>query len=122
MGLLKNVSFISMVFFSWNVLSVNPLKCVSMNNLGFKIRPQLITINSNELSFYHLCVPDVVKNINVYVLNLMSTTNEKRHIKWHETCKCKCGVHVSVCNNKQRCDKNKCRSECKELTDKRKVS
>ena len=27
-------------------------------------------------------------------------------------------VNVSVCNNKERWNKNKCRSECKELTDK----
>ena len=28
-----------------------------------------------------LCVPDVVKNFNVKVVNLMSRTNETRHIK-----------------------------------------
>ena len=27
-----------------------------------------------------LCVPDVVKKINIKVFNLMSTTNETRHI------------------------------------------
>ena len=30
----------------------------------------------------------------------MSRTNETRHIKWHETCKCKCRLDSSVCNNK----------------------
>ena len=34
-----------------------------------------------------MCVPDVIKNLNVKVFNLMSRTNETRHIKWHETCK-----------------------------------
>ena len=29
-------------------------------------------------------------------------TNETRHIEWHETCKCKCRLDTSVCNNKQR--------------------
>ena len=28
----------------------------------------------------HICVPDTVKNLNVKVLNLMSRTNETRHI------------------------------------------
>ena len=28
-----------------------------------------------------LCVPDTIKNINVKVFNLMSRTNETRHIK-----------------------------------------
>ena len=32
--------------------------------------------------------------------NLMSRTNETRHIEWHETCKCKCRLDASVCNNK----------------------
>ena len=66
---------------------VNLLKCVSMNNQECKIRLEIININSNELSFYpysikrnkcsgswnnisNLCVPGVVKNINVKVFNL----------------------------------------------------
>ena len=49
-----------------------------------------------------LCVPDAVKNLNIKVFNLMSRTDETRHIKWHETCKCKCRLDASVCNNKQR--------------------
>ena len=27
----------------------------------------------------------------------MSRTKETRHIKWHETCKCKCRLDASVC-------------------------
>ena len=65
-----------------------------------------------------MCVPDVVKNLNVKVFNLMSRTNETRHIKWHETCKCKCRLDASVCNNKQRWNNDKCRCKCKELIDK----
>ena len=48
----------------------------------------------------------------------MSRTTETRHIKWHETCKCKCRLDASVCNNKQRWNDDKCRCECKELIDK----
>ena len=48
----------------------------------------------------------------------MSRTNETRHIKWHETCKCKCRLDASVCNNKQRWNNDKCQCECKELNDK----
>ena len=48
----------------------------------------------------------------------MWRTNETRHMKWHETCKCECRLDAIVCNNKQRCDKNKCRCQCKELIDK----
>ena len=34
------------------------------------------------------------------------------------TCKCKCRLDVSVCNNKQRWNNDKCQCECKELIDK----
>ena len=48
----------------------------------------------------------------------MSTTNETRHIKWHETWKCKRRLDASVCNNKKRWNDDKYRCECKELIDK----
>ena len=65
-----------------------------------------------------MCVPDVVKNMNAKVFNLMSRTKETRHIKWREACKCKCRLDVSVCNNKKRWNNDKCKCECKELIDK----
>ena len=78
------------------------LKCVSMNNQVCKIGPKIININSNKVLFYShsilvnkcssscknindlyakLCVPDVVKNMNIKVFNLMSGTHETRHIE-----------------------------------------
>ena len=48
----------------------------------------------------------------------MSRTSETRHIEWHKTCKCKCRLDESICNNKQRWNEDKCRYECKELVDK----
>ena len=48
----------------------------------------------------------------------MSRTNEKRQIKWHETCKCICRLDAIVCNNKQRWNNDKCRCGCKEWIDK----
>ena len=73
--------------------------------------------NINDL-YSKLRVPDIDKNMNVKVFNLISRTNETRHIKWHETCKCKCRLDASVCNNKQRWNNDKYRCECKELIDK----
>ena len=52
------------------------------------------------------------------MFNLISRTNEIRHIEWHETCKCKCRSDASVCNNKQCWNDDKCRCECKELINK----
>ena len=69
-------------------------------------------INNKHAKLY---VPDIVKHLNVTVFNLMSKTNENRHIEQHETCKCKCRLDGSVCNNKQRWNEDKCRYECKKL-------
>ena len=65
-----------------------------------------------------MCIPDVVKNINLKVFDLISRTSKTRYIKMHEACRCKCRLDASVCNNKQRLSKDKCRCECKELIDK----
>ena len=60
-------------------------------------------------------IAHVVKNINLKVFNLMSRTFETIHIKLHETCKCKCRLDASACNNKQRWNEDKCRCKCKTL-------
>ena len=72
------------------------------------------TINN---PYAKICVPNKIKNANVKVFNLMSRTNETKHIEWHETCKCKCRLDASV-GNKQRWNEDKFECECKELIDK----
>ena len=52
------------------------------------------------------------------VFNLMSRTNETRHLEWHETFKCKCRLNASIFNSKKRWNNDKCRSNCEELIDK----
>ena len=128
-----------MTFFSFNPLNVNSLECVSMNNQECKIRTKIIDINNNELIFYlfsikinkcsgscnkindpyaKLSVPSSIRDINIKVLNLMSRSNQTRHIEWYKTCKCKRRLDSSVCNNNQRWNENKFRCECKELRNK----
>ena len=96
---------------------------VSSNNpvfFPFSIKKSKCSGNCNNINdpYAKICVPDVIKDLNVKVFNLMSRTNETRFIKWHEKCKCKCRLDAIVCNNKQRWNKNKCRCECKELINK----
>ena len=131
----KKVFFVGLTILSSST-GVNSLSCTSMNN---QQHHKLLILMEMSLCFFNLVlkqvnvvivviismtrmqkfgVPDVVKNLNVKVLNLMSRTNETRYIKWHETCKCKCRLDASVCNNKQRWNNDKCRCECKELVDK----
>ena len=49
----------------------------------------------------------------------MTLTNETRHTKWHESCKCICRLDKIICNNKQRWNEDKYRCEWKELIDKK---
>ena len=42
--------------------------------------------NNINNPYAKMCVPDIVKSLNVKIFNLMSRTNEKRYIKCHETC------------------------------------
>ena len=131
----KKLFFIGLTILS-DCTKVSSLSCISMNNQECKTRPQVINVNGDEPVFFpfsietskcsgscnninylcaKICIPDVAKNINVKVFNLMSRTNEARFIEWHKTCKCECKFGENVCNSKQRCNKNKCRYECKEL-------
>ena len=76
------------------------------------------TCNNINNPYAKLRVPNVIENLNVKVFNLMSRTNEIRHIEWHSTCKCKPRLNGIVFNNKQCWNDDKCRYECKELIDK----
>ena len=76
-------------FYQLNAL----FKCVSMNNQKCKVRPEIVNVNSDEPVLYPFsietskcrgscdsindpdvktCLPDVIKNLNVKVFNLMS--------------------------------------------------
>ena len=120
---IKKIFYIGSLFLSI-LVSTTSLNCISMKNQECKVRPEIINVNSNEPVFYpfscggscnnindpyaNICVPDVITDLNVKVISLMSRTNEMRNIKWHETCKCKCRLDASVCNNKQRWNNDKC--------------
>ena len=82
--------------------NANSLSCISMSNQECKTRPQVINVNGDEPVFFpfsietskcsyscnninypypKICVPDIVKNLNDKVLNLMSKANETRFIE-----------------------------------------
>ena len=124
-GFVGKVFFVGLTILS-GLASVNSSSCISMNNQVCKARPQVVNVTGDEPVFFpfsietskcsgscnninypyaEICVPDVVKNLNAKVFNLfnlMSRTNETRHIEWNETCKCECKFGANACNNKQR--------------------
>ena len=105
-----------------------------MNNQECNVRPQIVNFNGDDPVFITFSIktskcigscnninnpcaklraPDVVKNLNIKVFNLVSGTNETKRIDWHEKCKCKGRFNRSVCNNKQPWNDDKCRCKCK---------
>ena len=116
-GFVKKVFFIGLTILS-DFTNAIPLSCISMKNQECKTRPQAVNADSNNPIFYpfsiktskcsgncnninnpyaKICVPDVIKDLNVKVINLMSRTNETRIIEWNEICKCKCRLDANVC-------------------------
>ena len=92
----KKVFFVGLTilssFTNANSLNAIPLSCISMKNQECKTRPQVINVNSNNPIFYpfsiktskcsgscnnindpcaKICVPDVVKDLNLKVFNLI---------------------------------------------------
>ena len=113
--------FISAMMFFGSLSRVNLLECISIKNEECKVRPEIININSNNSIFFpfsikvnkcsgncnnindpyaRIWVPDAFKNLNVKIFNIILTTNETRHINWHETCKCICRLDRIICNSK----------------------
>ena len=94
---MKIFRFVKKVFLTgFTILSgftnANSLSWISMNNQACKTRPEIINVNSNNPVFYpfsiktskcssncnivndpyaKICVPDVVKDLNVKAFNLM---------------------------------------------------
>ena len=85
-----------------SLLSVNSSECITMKNQECKVRPEIVDVNSGDPIFYpfsikinkfsgnrnnvndpyaRICVPNIVKNLNVKVFNLVTLTNETKHIK-----------------------------------------
>ena len=122
----KVFGFVKQIFISLKYLFhlyVYVLQCISMINQEHKTRPQSVHVKNEKPVFFpfsiqnskcgcsynsiidpyvKLCVPDLIKSLNIKAFNLMSKANETGHIVWHETCKCKFRLDGSVCNNKQR--------------------
>ena len=95
--------FTAATFFIFNLPNINSLECVSINNQKCNIRSEIINVNTNKPIFYpynikinrckcscntisdpyaKIRVPDNIKKTNVKVFNIMSRTNETRHIEW----------------------------------------
>ena len=108
----------------FNILKVNTLECLSVINQECMPRPKILAVNEGvaEALFYpynvlvnkcsgscntlddpmaKLCVPNVVKRVNMKVYNFLMRLNETRNVLWLESCKCVCRLnHQYVIVNK----------------------
>ena len=121
----------------FSILKVGALECVSVANQKCMPRPKILNVNEGigEALFYpynvlvnkcsgschtldnrmsKICVPKIIKNVNMKVYNFLMRLNETRNVLWHESCKCVCKLNSSVCNNKQIWNSDTCRRDCNE--------
>ena len=121
----------------FSILKVNALECVSVVNQKCMPRPKILHVNEGigEALFYpynllvnkgsgscntldnpmsKICVPKIIKNVNMKVYNFLMRLNETRNVLWHESCKCVCRLNSSVCNSKQIWNSDTCRCDCNE--------
>ena len=131
------MKIINLLISLFSIIKTKALECVSVLNQKCMPRPKILDVNEGvgEALFYpynvqvyecsgscntldnpiaKLCVPNVIKRLNMQVYNFIMRLNETRNVLWHESCKCVCKLNSSVCNNKQIWNSDTCRCDCNE--------
>ena len=108
----------------FGIIKTKALECVSVVNQKCKPRPKILDVNEGvgEALFYpynvlvnkysgscntlnnpmaKLCVPNIIKRVNMQVYNFLMMLNETTSALWYESCKCVCQLNLSVYNSKQ---------------------
>ena len=121
----------------FSIVKVNTLECLSVINRKCMPRPKILDVNEGvgEALFYlynvlvnkcsgscdtiddtmsRICVPNIIKNINMKVYNFLMRLNETHNVLWHESCKCVCRLNLSIYNSKQIWNSDTCRCDCNE--------
>ena len=94
----------------FSIIKTRALECLSVINRKCMPRPKILDINEGvgEALFYpynvlvnkcsgscdaindpmaRLCVPNIIKRVNMKVYNFFMRLNETRNVLWHESCK-----------------------------------
>ena len=131
------MKIVSLLISLFSIIKTKALECVSVVNQKCMPRPKILDVNEGvgQALFYpynvlvnkcsgscntldnpmtKLCVPNVIKRVNMQVYNFLMRLNETRIVLWHESCKCVCKLNSSVCNNKQIWNNDTCRCHCNE--------
>ena len=131
------MKIISILLSLFGIIKTKVLECLPVVNQKCMPRPKILDVNEGvgEALFYpynllvnkcsgscnifdnpmaKLCVPNVIKRVNMQVYNFLMILNETRNVLWHESCKCVCKLNSSICNNKQYWNDDTCRCDCNE--------
>ena len=115
---------ISLLISLFDIIKTKALECVSVVNQKCMPRSKILDVNEGvgEALFYpynvlvnkcsgscntlddpmaKLCVPNIIKRVNIKVYNFLMRLNEIRIVLLHESCKCVCRLNSSVYNSKQ---------------------
>ena len=112
------MKIINLLISLFSIIKTKALECVSVINQKCMPRPKILDVNEGigEALFYlynvlvnrcsgscntldnpmsKICVPNVIKGINMQVYNFLMRLNENRNVLWHEswnsdTCRCDC--------------------------------
>ena len=113
---IQNMLLINLAISLFSIIKVNALECVSVINQKCMPRPKILNVNEGigEALFYpynvlvnkcsgscdtldnpmsKICVPKIIKNVNMKVYNFLMRLNETRNVLWHESCKCACKLN-----------------------------
>ena len=95
------MKMISLLISLFGIIKTKALECVSVANQECMARPKIIDVNENEIVFYplsikvnkcrgncnnindpmaKLCVPDIIKDMNIKVFDMIARINETRKI------------------------------------------
>ena len=131
------MKLVSLTVCLFNLFKTKALECLSVINQKCMPRPKILDVNEGvgETLFYpynilvnkcsgscdtlddpmaKMCVPNVIKSINMKVYDFLMRLNETCNVLWHESCKCVCRLNSSVCNSKQIWNSDTCSCDCNE--------
>ena len=128
---------INLLISLFSIIKTKALECVSVVNQKYMPRPKIHDVNKDigEALFYpynvlvnkcsgscntlddpmgKMCVPNIIKRVNMKVYNFLMRLNEIRNVLWHGSCKCVCRLNSLVCSSKQIWNSDTCRCDCNE--------
>ena len=109
------IKIISLLISLFSIIKTKALEWVSVVNQKYTPRTKILDVNEALFYLYNvqvnkcsgssntldnpmakLCVPNVIKGVNMKVYNFLMRLNETRNVLWHESCKCLCKLNPSV--------------------------